>query len=117
LILKLYLLVELDEGRFELLVEVSAEVVGVLSVRQRHACLILVSSKVSLGWGLGHCVQGHLDIVAISVLFQLIVRNLLVVNDSGVVRGHISWKFGEVGRHDCIKMDYNTTVGLTLLTD
>lgn len=95
----MYLFVQLDESGFELLIQVATEVVGVLSVRQRHAGLVLFGSEVSLGWGLGHCVQGDLHVVSISVLVELHVRDLLVVNQSGVVGGHITRKLREVRRH------------------
>lgn len=93
-----YLLVELDEGGLKLFVHVAADVVDVLGLRERLAGVGLLGPE-ALGGGLGHGVEGHLDVGAVSDLFKLDVTHFLVGNDGGVVGGHVPGKFGEVGSH------------------
>ena len=93
-----YLLVELDEGGLKLFVHVAADVVDVLGLGQGLAGVALLGPE-ALGGGLGHRVQGNLDVGAVSDLFKLDVTHFLVRDDGGVVGGHVPGQFGEVRSH------------------
>ena len=79
--------------------EIGPGVVNILGLGQRVAGLRLLRSKVLRAGGLGHCVQGHFDVVAVAVLVELYVGDLLVAHNGGVVRGHVAREFREVRRH------------------
>jgi len=62
------LFVQLDEGRFELLYDVVAEMVGVLCLGERLAGVVLVRFEVG-GWGSGEDVKGNFNVLAVSDFF------------------------------------------------
>jgi len=95
------LLVKLDEGGFELLIHVATDVVHVLSLGKGLAHLTFLGAEI-LSWWLGHCVEWHLHVVPVTVLFELNVAYLLVGDDGWVVSGHVPGQFGEVRRHNVI---------------
>ena len=93
-----YLLIKLDEGGFELLLDGATDVVDVLGLGQGLAHLVFLGAEVGR-WGLGHGVERHLDVVSVSIFLKLDVTDLLVGYDGGVVIGHVPGQFGEVGSH------------------
>ena len=70
-------------------------VVGELVVRERHARSVLLRSIVTLG-SVGHGMQRHGLVLRVSDLVKVHVRNLLVLNFEGQVRGGIAGQLGEV---------------------
>lgn len=93
-----YLLVELDEGGFKLLVDVAADVVHILGLGERLAGISLFRTEVLYG-GTGHGVEGNLDVVSVSVFIKLDVTHFLVRDNGGVVRGNVARQFREVRSH------------------
>ena len=90
-----YLLVELHEGRFELLVDVSAEVVLVDALAEALRLLGLAALRQSLR-AAGQLVEGYEHVLAVLQLLQLAVGDLLVAHEGGVVGRHEAWKLREV---------------------
>ena len=72
--------------------------VHVLGLGERLAGVGLFGAELS-HWGTGDGVEGHLDVVTVSVFLELDVTDFLVGNNSGVVRGDVSGQLGEVGGH------------------
>ena len=93
-----YLLVEFDVCGFELLLNVFAAVVDEHGLRERLALVILRGLEVTSGV-MRQFVKRHLGVLRVADLFQLYVRNLLVVGDRGVVRHHVARELGEVACH------------------
>ena len=93
-----YLFVELDVGRFELLIDIATDVVDKLGLGEGLAGFSLVFAEVGSG-GFGDGVEGDFGIVAVSVLVKFDVGDFLVGYDGGIVVGHVARKFGEVGGH------------------
>ena len=93
-----YLLVKLDEGGLEELVEVGALVVGVLHVAEALAEVGLFGQEDLLDLARQR-VQRHLDILCISDFLELNVGDFLVVHQGRVVSGHEAWQFREIGSH------------------
>lgn len=97
--LNTYLLVELGVGWFKLLLQVGTGVIHVLGLGKRQAWLVLLSAEMLGRWGLWHCVQWNLNVVAVSVLLQFDVAHFFVAHNGWIVRWHVSWKLGEIGSH------------------
>jgi hypothetical protein len=96
LIKRAYLLVKLDKGGLELLLDVGlAEVVGELGVRVGHALGSLLGSIVSRG-RIRHGVQRHRLVLDVLDFIEVHVRDLLVLGDGRVVRGRVPGQLGEV---------------------
>ena len=91
-----YLLVEMHEGGFELLLDVSsAKVVGELVVRQRHALRVLRLRKVCLG-SVGHLIERHGLVLDVLNLVKVNVRDLFVGYNRRVMRRRVARELGEV---------------------
>ena len=89
------MLVKFDEGGFKLLINVAAEMVRVLGLRQTLACLSFLGAEV-LGWGFRDCVKRNLSVAGVSVLIELDMGDSLVVGDRGVVGYGVAGKVGEI---------------------
>lgn len=91
-----YLLVKLDVGGLEELLDLTAAiVVWELVVRQGHALSILHWLGVQNGRRRDG-MEGHRLVLSISNLFKMHVRNLLVLDEGRVVRGCVPRQLGEV---------------------
>ena len=79
-------------------VQVAAEVVDVLRLGERLGGVGLLRTEVGR-WRVGHRVQRNLHVVSVAVFLKFHVRDLLVVDDGGVVSGHVARQFWEVRSH------------------
>ena len=78
-----------------MLVDVSADVVHVLSLGERLAGIGLLGTEV-VDWWFGDGLEGNLDVVSISVFLELDVTHFLVRDNGGIVRGDVSRELREV---------------------
>mgnify|MGYP006889515581 CR=1 FL=1 len=78
--------------------------VRVLHVAQTLAHLGLLGQELLFD-GARKSVKGHDLILRISHLLEFHMRDLLVVNKSRVVGGHIAWEFREVRCHCIVSVD------------
>ena len=93
-----YLLVKLNEGGLELLLNVLAvagEVVGELVVRERHALGSFLGSEVTRS-SVRHGVHGHRLVLDILDFAKVDVRDLFMLRDGRVVRWCVTGQFREV---------------------
>ena len=99
-----YLFVELGKGGLEQLGDVRSLVVGVLRVAQTLAHLGLLGQELLFDGARKSMKRDDL-ILRISDLLQFHMRDLLVVNKSRVVSGHVAWEFREVRCHCIVSVD------------
>lgn len=95
-----YLLVELDVGGLELLLNIDAcsrraEVVGVLDLGERHA-LVVLSGGVARSSNVGDGTHRGGLVLYVSDLVKVDVRDLFVLNDGRIMRGCVPRQLREV---------------------
>ena len=93
-----YLFVKLDKSWLKLILDVLSEVVWVLVVRVRFACIVLLR-RGQVHWLLRHSVQRHVCILRIAHLVKFHVRDLLVAHNSWVMSHDVTWKLWELRCH------------------
>ncbi len=98
-LLKIYLLVELNESRFEVFCDVLAR-----GMVLENALAVTLALLVLLGDGGCHRrprqrVQRNLLVLRVSDLLEFVVGNAFVGNVRGVVRRNKTGEFREVGSH------------------
>ena len=72
-----------------------SEMVGELVVGVGHAGRVL-GLVLQVLRGVGDCIEGHRLVLGVLNLIQVDVRDLFVLNNSGIVRRRIAWQLGEV---------------------
>jgi hypothetical protein len=91
-----YHVVKFDVSGFELLVDVSSEVVRELRVRETEARVSLGLCEVP-GWLFRNGVERHRDVLSIANLLEVHMRDFLDPGIiEGVVRRGVPWQLGEV---------------------
>ena len=91
-----YLLIELHKGWLELLLDIlTTEMVRELVVGERHALGSFLGSSCQLSWVGDHVERCRL-VLGVSDLVKMDMRNLLVLNQSWVVRRRVAWQLGEI---------------------